>query len=137
MDSLLKKYTLKEITLFVTAVVAVVTLLFGIIKFFQIQEMEAKKPYLLKKLEWCTEAVEMASSIANSKDDSKISEQRFWQIYWGVMGLVEHDEIRNAMIDFGNNISSGKQCKLKEKSLAIAHACRKEMANDWSPSWAL
>lgn len=117
-----------------TGIVAVCGLIFGIVKFVQIQQIEASKPYLERKLEWCEEAVEMASSIANAKGQSGPEEQRFWELYWGVMGLVENEEVTKAMVAFGDELESNRQ--LKHKALAIAHACRLEMARDWSSSWA-
>lgn len=118
----------------ISTLVAVFGLIFAVIKFIQVQEIEAAKPYLEKKLAWCEEAVETASSIANSKDASEDKEQRFWELYWGVMGMVEKADIKNAMIGFGNELKTNR--KLKEKSLAIAHACRAEFTNDWSSSWS-
>lgn len=117
-----------------TAIVAACGLVFGIVKFIQIQEIEASKPYLEKKLEWCEEAVEMASSIANAKGGSEHEERRFWELYWGVMGLVENQEVTNAMVAFGKELQSNRD--LKERALALAHACRFEMAKNWSSSWA-
>jgi hypothetical protein len=117
-----------------TGIVAVCGLIFGIVKFMQIQQIEASKPYLERKLEWCEEAVEMASSIANAKGQSEAEEQRFWELYWGVMGLVENEEVTKAMVAFGDELKSNR--KLKGKALAIAHACRLEMSRDWSSSWA-
>lgn len=118
----------------VTALVAVCGLVFGIVKFIQVQQIEASKPFLEKKLEWCEEAVEMASSIANAKGDSQDQEQRFWELYWGVMGLVENQDVLKAMVEYGQALET--RADLKHKALAIAHACRSEMARDWSPSWA-
>lgn len=118
----------------ITALVAVCGLIFGAVEFFQIQQIEASKPYLEKKLEWCEEAVEIASSIANAKGKSDAEEKRFWELYWGVMGLVENQAVTDAMVAFGTELQSSRN--LKSKALAIAHACRFEMANDWSSSWA-
>lgn len=117
-----------------TALVAVCGLIFGVVKFMHIQQIEASRPYLEKKLEWCEEAVEMASSIATAGGRAQAEEQRFWQLYWGVMGLVENQAVTRAMVDFGAGLQSGGN--LTEKALAIAHACRTELANDWSSSWA-
>lgn len=117
-----------------TGIVAVCGLVFGIVKFMQIQQIEASRPYLEKKLEWCEEAVEMASSVANAKDGADAEEQRFWELYWGVMGLVENEQVTKAMVEFGDELQANRN--LKAKALAIAHACRLEMSRDWSSSWA-
>lgn len=118
----------------ISTLVAICGLIFSVIKFIQVQEIEAAKPYLEKKLVWCEEAVETASSIANNTQLVEEKKLRFWELYWGVMGMVEKQNITDAMIAFGNALKSNK--KLKEKALDIAHACRVELANDWSPSWS-
>lgn len=118
----------------ISALVAVVALIFGIVKFIQVQEIEAAKPYLEKKLAWCEEAVRAASSIAVSEQANIENENTFWKLYWGVMGLVEKQEITTAMITFGKALES--RSDLKTKALSIAHACRSELTNDWSSSWS-
>jgi hypothetical protein len=127
-------------------------------KFLAIQEqnaaartLEASKPYFEKKLKWCEEATETAAIIATSDKDSKQrkeKEQRFEELYWGVMGLVENDEVEDAMINFYSAIRGesplGKDVCIKVKgnsdiqhlSLCIAYACRKEMSKNWSPVWS-
>jgi hypothetical protein len=117
-----------------TAIVAVGGLVFTILQFIHVQEMEASRPYLEKKLGWCEEAVETASGIANSDDNSEEKRKRFWEMYWGVMGLVENKQVTEAMVTFGQALQSGGN--LRHRSLAIAHACRAEMAKDWSSRWA-
>lgn len=118
----------------ISTVIAVLGLIFGIVKFIQVQEIEAAKPYLEKKLEWCEEAVKTASSIANSTNASEENDRRFWELYWGVMGMVEKKEVTQAMIDFGDELKANRD--LKKKALAIAHACRSELSADWSSSWS-
>lgn len=83
---------------------------------------------------WREEVVETASSIANSEGVNSSKQQRFWELHWGVMGLVERAEITQAMIEFGNGSESSRN--LKSRALAIAHACRRELASDWSPGWS-
>ena len=118
---------------FITTIVAILGLFFGVYKFIQVQKIDAAKPYLQKKLSWCIEAVETASYIANSASSTTSKEQRFWELYWGVMGMVENKEITEAMVKFGEALDSKNN--LKSLSLNIAHACRNEMANDWSSTW--
>jgi hypothetical protein len=78
--------------------------------------------------------VNTASSIANNKGISEEKERHFWELYWGVMGMVEKEEVTQAMVAFGDELKSNRD--LKNKALAIAHACRAELANDWSSSWS-
>ena len=128
----------------VATIVAVCGFVFGVVKFVHVQEMDAAKPYLEKKLEWCEEAVETAASIAGTENPRIESVRRFWQLYWGVMAMIEKKEVTSAMICFGNELKPqetyGELCNnpdksLQERALAIAHACRSELASDWSSRW--
>lgn len=61
---------------------------------------------------------------------------RFWQLYWGVMGLVENQEVTDAMIAFGGKLNTKESpSSLQGASLQLARACRQEMADSWSPIW--
>ncbi|WP_157937573.1 hypothetical protein [Oceaniglobus roseus] len=130
------------------AVVGLAGLLVGVFQFVRVQAVEARTPYLERKLAWCEEAVETTSRIAVAADPAPADQERFWQMYWGVMGLIEKHSITTAMIDFGKALrSSGAEkaptgsgesaAPLSALSLALAHACRRELSAEWSPSWAL
>ncbi len=118
-------------------VVTVASLLFAVAQFTWNQSVEAAKPYLEKKLKWCEEVVETTSVIATSDPATTDKQkQRFWQMYWGVMGMVENKNIVDAMVGFGDALNTQKlQRELSRASLALAHACRQEMADSWSPIW--
>ena len=119
------------------SVAAVGGLLLGAAQFIRNQSVEAAKPYLEKKLRWCEEAVETVSFIATSDPTAaKTKVTRFWQLYWGVMGLVENEKVTAAMIAFGQALQASESPDvLKGKSLTLSHACRAEMADSWSPIW--
>lgn len=129
------------------AVVGLAGFVFGVVKFVQVQAVEAEKPYLTKKLAWCEEAVETTARIAVSANPAQEDIDRFWQMYWGVMGLIEKRTITAAMIDFGDGLKllpapeagskgdNASHASLRGKSLSLAHACRKELSAEWSPSW--
>jgi len=107
--------------------------------------VEAARPYLERKLKWCEEAVETAAGIAVHGRESTLTSppgapsirrtERFWALYWGLMGMVENQEITSAMVAFGNNLKTGEANADGAKALDIAHACRSEMARSWSPVW--
>ena len=109
------------------------------IQYTRNQSVEAAKPFLEKKLKWCEEAVETTAFIATSETGGKTAAARtvrFRQLYWGVMGMVENQQITDAMIAFGDKLD-GKYSSstLRDLSLDLAHACRQEMADSWSPIW--
>lgn len=121
----------------VGSVLAAGSLFLGAAQFIRNQTVEAAKPYLQSKLKWCEEAVETASLIATSDPVAPAAKTaRFWQLYWGVMGLVENEQVTQAMIGFGNALTAKESPDiLKGRSIALAHACRSEMADSWSPVW--
>jgi hypothetical protein len=52
------------------------------------------------------------------------------------MGLVENEHVTQAMIGFGNALTWRESPDiLKGRSIALAHACRAEMADSWCPVW--
>lgn len=120
-------------------------LLAGAYQFTRNQAVEAARPFLERKLKWCEEVVEVAAGIAVHGRDSKVPGEaqgttalrvdRFWSIYWGVLGMVESEEITKAMVAFGDGLKSQNTVSDSARALAIAHACRNEMARDWSPVW--
>jgi hypothetical protein len=120
-------------------------LLAGTYQFTRNQAVEAARPFLERKLRWCEEAVEVAAGIAIHGRDSSLPAvaaappvrrvDRFWALYWGVMGIVENQDVTDAMVAFGEGLRSGTADSDRGRSLAIARACRQEMARDWSPVW--
>jgi hypothetical protein len=133
----------------VTAVIALAGFLWGVYSFIQLRAVEAAEPYLVKKLAWCEEAVETAARIANADQAVPADIERFWQMYFGVMGLIEKEPIEDAMISFGEEIGKDQttdagntkggrvpHTSLQARSLAIAHACRHELSLEWSPTWS-
>ena len=129
---------LEHVLKIVGTIVTVGGLLFALAQFIVSQAIEAQKPYLEKKLAWCEEAANTAAAIS-IRDRAQVTdkEMRFWELYWGVMGLVENKEVTAAMIAFGKGLNGTipEGASLKTLSLAIAHACRQELARDWSPVW--
>lgn len=175
-------------------------LLLGVYKYLETQRIEAAKPYLTKKLLWCEEAVELASSIAISNATDTDENTRFAEFYWGKMAMIENTSINTSMQLFGykldaeltrskngnpqnldlaiikdagaeeafdnwklenksvetpleepiknansktagdpaidKNLQTGSQLLFfRSRSIAIARACRDELANEWSASW--
>ena len=100
--------------------------------------MEAAKPYLEKKLKWCEEAVNVASFIATAEPaEAEKQVQKFLQLYWGVMNLVESKAVFDAMVAFEDALKERKdRSNLKGEARALAQACRAEMAATFSSVWS-
>jgi hypothetical protein len=109
------------------------------IQYTRNQAVEAAKPFLEKKLKWCEEAVELSSFIATAEPGNKVvaaKALRFKQLYWGAMSMVENETITQAMIAFGQKLDAKEPASsLQTGSINLAHACRQEMADSWSPIW--
>ena len=122
-------------------IVTVASLLFAIAQFTWNQSVEAAKPYLQKKLQWCEDAVDAASFIATADAATTSAatlgekKQKFSQMYWGVMGMIENASVSKAMSDFNTALNNKDEGRMKEASIALARACRQEMADSWSPIW--
>ncbi|MGY3437192.1 MULTISPECIES: hypothetical protein [unclassified Marinovum] len=130
-----------------TAVVAAAGFLFGVYQFLQTQAIAAATPYLQKQLTWCEEAVETTAAIATATPPDPADVARFWQMYWGVMVLIEDEAIERTMVAFGRDLDPGDQQpkisaevgqqppNLPRRALAVARACRTSLARDWSSAW--
>ena len=131
------KETFEHALKVVGSVIAVCGLLLGIAQFIRNQTVEAAKPYLQSKLKWCEEAVETASLIATAEPAAAAAKTpRFWQMYWGVMSLVENKDVTEAMVRFGDALKAKEPPEImRGRSIALSLACRAEMAESWSPIW--
>jgi hypothetical protein len=101
----------------------------------QTRRIEASKPFLEKQLRLFEIATESAVKIATSDDPAvvKAATTRFYELYWGELGLVERGDVANAMIAFKAALEAGdSQQKLQPVALRLAHACRKELAAAWN-----
>ncbi|MGJ8675974.1 MAG: hypothetical protein ACSHX0_00510 [Akkermansiaceae bacterium] len=104
------------------------------------RRIEATRPFLDRQLQLYTEAVQVTSMIATSSDDAEIQRTtiRFEQLYWGELALVERSGVATAMVNFRNELfrEGSSQKSLKPLALALAHACRDELASSWNTeSW--
>jgi hypothetical protein len=98
------------------------------------RRIEATRPYLDKQLTLYTEATRVTGTIATSSDSKEIEKatRRFWELYWGELGLVEHKNVEEAMVRFGHALDAKKgRDELAPLALGLAKACRKELATSW------
>jgi hypothetical protein len=104
------------------------------------QQQTNRRPFFQKQLEICFEAVDAAARLASETRPSEweVARLTFWRLYWGVLSIVENQEMENAMVLLGQTVprESVKEPELPMRalqagSLALAHAARDLM----SPSW--
>ncbi|HWC03618.1 MAG TPA: hypothetical protein VHF87_12740 [Methylomirabilota bacterium] len=109
-------------------------------KYAETRRVEAAKPFLDKQLLLFTEATQVASHIANAPNRQSAAKQmeRFWQLYWGELALVERGRVSAAMVAFGNGLKDPRSGEaLKGLALDLAHACRDELAISWgTDAWS-
>ena len=110
-------------------------------RFAVTRRVEATKPYLEMKLKLYTEATQIAAKIATTDNKDYLKKEnidRFMQLSWGELALVEDREVASAMISFRNCLM--KECsmvELEQASLKLAHACRDSLARSWGvEDWA-
>lgn len=97
-------------------------------------QIEATKPFLERQLTLYAEASQVAAKIATSTDVSEVSEatQRFWELFWGELALVENKDVEHRMKELGKAIKKGAPRKdLEQLSLHLAHACRISLDKSW------
>jgi len=99
------------------------------------QQHERQRPFLERQLQHYFEASESASKVANLPDGKDRAEavQKFWQLYWGPLAVVEDPEVERAMVDFGGALRSetSDRAALQHRSLELAHACRGSLEKQW------
>ena len=103
-------------------------------RYAETRRVEAAKPFLDKQLALFTEATQVASFIANapSRESAAKKIDRFWQLYWGELALVERGDVAKAMIAFGDGLNTQQpQRVMRGLALDLAHACRDELAVAW------
>lgn len=100
-----------------------------------VQKIAAFQPFLVRQLKLFEEATQTAAFIATVPDSPERPKmlERFEQLYWGELALVEHGRVEVAMVNFREGLKSGASAEdLQLLSLDIAHACREELAKSWN-----
>lgn len=125
-------------SLLLSTTVAVLGILFGYTQFLATAELEARKPFLQRQLDHCFEASRLAATLASTTDPEAFEEarERFKQLYWGGMVIIENRAVEQTMIDVfqGLNVGSDPELPVKSlqlESLCLAHSCRALLASSW------
>jgi hypothetical protein len=110
-------------------------------------ERESKKVFLDKQAELYFETVRLVSRLANAETPDEIRESdegRFWELYWGDLGMVEDGNVTDSMVLFGRSLQafrgqafregiSNEDCAAQRKfiSLTLSHCVRKSLGENW------
>lgn len=100
---------------------------------------DSRKPFLEKQLALYFEATRAAAQLSTLPRGAAwdTARQRFWELYWGELGLVENGAVLKAMVDFGKALTTHEQqarsdrTELTQLSLALARACRHSLQAEW------
>jgi hypothetical protein len=66
-----------------------------------------ERAVLFRSVRFCAEQIAQIAQDSNaSYHDADPYLKEFWGLYWGEMGVVEKDQVRGAMIDFGNTLKA-------------------------------
>lgn len=101
------------------------------------QAHERQRPFVEAQMKYYFEAAETATQIARTTEGSAREKlvQRFWQLYWGPLAVVEDEEVEAAMVAYGRHLKNSQHdaANLETLSLAVAHACRGSLKRLWVP----
>jgi hypothetical protein len=100
------------------------------------QYVQAQKgPFRAQQMSFYFQSCDAAGVLSNYAKDSPewaAAEKRFWVLYWGPMAVVEDLDVSRAMIEFGEELAQDSPGEvLREKSLALALACRSSVSTSW------
>src|SRR5438270_10375661 len=94
----------------------------------QSHAIDARRPFLDLQIKLYQEATKIASVLATSNDTKELqaAEERFWQLYWGELGLVENGGIKSedggvegAMVRFGDEFQKRPSDRNQSARLAL------------------
>lgn len=124
----------------ITAIVGVLSLLFGIIQYGLTKRGEFRKRFWEEQLSVYRRVCVAAASLATAKKISEVELERveFWRLFWGELAILEHGNVKNAMEDFGAQLTKVQENEaspdsLKQLSYRLARACRKSLEETWDP----
>jgi hypothetical protein len=99
---------------------------------------DSRKPFLERQLALYFEATKAAAQLSTVSRGLawNTARQRFWELYWGELGLVEDAGVLAAMVAFGEALTAyeqghGTQAELHQLALGLARACRHSLQSEW------
>jgi hypothetical protein len=74
-----------------------------------IAQLEAQRQTYYETVAWLTKKIVEAAATKAPLATNHAFRAEFWKLYWGEMGLVEGEEVKRAMIDFGALLKEWEQ----------------------------
>ncbi len=108
-------------------------------------QFESRKPFLVKQMELCFQASEVAATLASSTnlENWRQAKETFWMLYWGPLSVVEtplggeQGPVEKQMVVFGGVLEPLQDNptlpleSLEQESLDLAHKCRELIFDSW------
>ncbi|MBY3109534.1 hypothetical protein HFO68_34285 [Rhizobium laguerreae] len=129
-----------NLTALIPWLLSMATILVGIQQFSEKQAQANREPFLQKQLELGFETSEVAARLASETDATKweAARQRFWQLYWGPLSIVEDPSVEAEMVNLGGLVpkapspsSDLPMTSLQGPSYRLAHAIRQLTLTQW------
>jgi hypothetical protein len=125
---------------YLAAFVALLGVLVGLYWNFRSARAARKQPFLLKQLDLCHDASLAAARLASLRDRDQWldARQRFWELFYGPLSIVEDGQVKTAMEAFGRELAALNEMpplpasSLEQPSYRLARAMRVLILNSWS-----
>lgn len=100
------------------------------------QRIEAAKPFLDMRQKRYADAIQQAGILANPDTHTKAeldkAKQRFQELYWADLGLVEDSSVAGAMFDLSQKLGlNSEPTDAQRLSLDLAHKLRDSLLDSW------
>lgn len=115
------------------ALLFIVPLMLGYSQWLASMGLEARKPFLQKRLELCVTAADAAGTIATSSQRETIARTtaELEKLYWGSIAIVDDEALSKAMLLFIQTSKKEPNSDLTGAAEAVAHRCRDLLRAAW------
>jgi hypothetical protein len=106
-------------------------------------EREYQKPFYDRQMTLYFDASRAAATLASSRNPNELrkASERFWQLYWGELCIVEDQQVESKMRDFGivlsqvekapGRLTVQEQQSLRKPSYDLAQSLRDSLSKAW------
>lgn len=124
----------------VTMIVGIVTAIVAIVQYGHTKRSEFRKRFWEEQLEIYKRTCVAAAGIATASSIALVKREceEFWRLYWGELSILESKDVKDAMVNFGNQLHLVEAEQAHPKSLEglsyqLARACRISLERTWAP----
>lgn len=130
---MLSEKNIKFLGVVIPGLVAAAGVVVSLWNLAETRQLESRRPFLEKQLDLCFDAAQATARLASGDETVRdAATLRFWELYWGELGLVENREVEQAMMAFRSGLEAGAIGNdLGRLSLRVAHSCRRLILKGW------